>query len=239
LARGIKDGTVRVDDLRTGAELWSLQPYKSAVQGLRFDAVTGWLAVGFQNGHFQLLDAATGKSLHSAVIPPGDAAWVYGAAVSPDRTTVAAAYQFVVGLWDFPTVRWIGELNGHTSWTTSVAFSPDGTRLVLADYDSTARMWDVAERRELLTLRGHTEPLFGVEFSPDGQRLLTSAADGTARIWDGTVPDRTAFANAQRDVIANRLQWVEAGLVDDAPPAELLQLRIRAAAIGATRTGQR
>jgi WD40 repeat protein/serine/threonine protein kinase len=75
-------------------------------------------------------------------------------------------------------------LIGHTDRVRTIAYSPDGQRLVTASYDGTARVWDASTGRQLLVLRGHTAQVISAAFSPDGHSIATAAFDGTARIWD-------------------------------------------------------
>jgi WD40 repeat protein len=73
-------------------------------------------------------------------------------------------------------------LRGHLRVVSSVAFSPDGQRIVTGSYDQTAKVWEVASGRELLTLKGHRRRIFSVAFSPDGQRIITGS--DTAKVWE-------------------------------------------------------
>ena len=66
----------------------------------------------------------------------------------------------------------------------SVAFSPDGQRIVTGSFDQTAKLWEAASGKELLTLKGHSSWVNGVAFSPDGQRIATGGIDNTARVWE-------------------------------------------------------
>ena len=75
-------------------------------------------------------------------------------------------------------------ITGHTDRVRSVAFSPDGRRILTASSDRTARIWDAATGREILRLSGHTGDLTSAAFSPDGRRVVTASFDKTARIWD-------------------------------------------------------
>ena len=75
-------------------------------------------------------------------------------------------------------------LKGHTNRVGSVAFSPDGQRIVSGSFDQTVKIWDANTDKELQTLKGHTNSVTSVAFSPDGQRIVSGSEDKTVKIWD-------------------------------------------------------
>ncbi len=67
----------------------------------------------------------------------------------------------------------------------SVAFSPDGRRIVSGSYDRTLRLWDAATGQPIeAPLTGHTDVVRSVAFSPDGRRIVSGSNDRTVRLWD-------------------------------------------------------
>ncbi len=79
-------------------------------------------------------------------------------------------------------------LQGHTDSVWSVAFSPDGQRLVTGSGDSNTpgvvQVWDAGTGQELLTLKGHHDMVWSVAFSPDGKRIASGSFDRTVKVWD-------------------------------------------------------
>jgi WD40 repeat protein len=66
----------------------------------------------------------------------------------------------------------------------SVAFSPDGSKIVSGSWDNTIRLWDVQSGSELAVFKGHEPDVYSVAFSPDGSKIVSGSWDKTIRLWD-------------------------------------------------------
>ncbi|KZV59909.1 WD40 repeat-like protein [Peniophora sp. CONT] len=77
-------------------------------------------------------------------------------------------------------------LAGHTSLIWSVAFSPDGKRIVSGSKDQTIRIWDTETGQTVASvIEGHGSYIRSVAFSPDGEHIISGSNDRTIRLWDG------------------------------------------------------
>ncbi len=101
----------------------------------------------------------------------------YTLAVSPDAGLVASSNDAgQVRLFDPTRGELIETIHGHLNAAASIAFSPDGRRLISASGGrETVKLWDVGTRQELLTLAVIGGYLQAAIWSADGDVILAGA----------------------------------------------------------------
>jgi hypothetical protein len=79
-------------------------------------------------------------------------------------------------------------LRGHSGIVQTIAFSPDGQRIISGGIDAEVRVWDAVTGDHLLALHGHTQPVLAVAFSPDGLSIVSGGFDQALRLWETGPP---------------------------------------------------
>ena len=136
---------------------------------------------GSSDKTLRVWDADTGQPIGAPLTGHTDA--VTGVKFSPDgKRIVSFSSDKTLRLWDTNTGQPIGA--PLTGWVHSVAFSPDGHRIVSGG-DKTLRLWDADTGQPIgAPLIGHTNTVTSVAFSPDGHRIVSGSYDTTVRVWD-------------------------------------------------------
>ena len=70
----------------------------------------------------------------------------------------------------------------HSSFVTSLAFSPDGALVLSGNRDATLKLWNAASGTLVRTFEGHVDQVRSVVFSPDGGRVLSGSWDETLKL---------------------------------------------------------
>jgi WD40 repeat protein len=127
------DTTVETWDVETGAKLLTLPgPAVLEGAGLWYSPSGEWLMIGDCTGSLVLRDAETGEEISSFI---SGAACISDVAISPSGAELAvSSAQQELKIWDLKTGQELLTLPGGTS----VQFTADGTRLVVARWDDSA-----------------------------------------------------------------------------------------------------
>jgi WD40 repeat protein len=74
-------------------------------------------------------------------------------------------------------------LSGHTDYVHSVAFSPDGNRVLSFGYAGQLRIWNTGDgalvHERKVGQIGNT-----AKYSPDGRQIIVASGDGTATVFN-------------------------------------------------------
>ena len=187
---------IMLREARDGRVRRTLVGHTAASTAAAFSADGAYLVTGSDDATARVWSTATGGLLATS---PDHGGLVAAVAISPDNS-LAASGNLSGRARVFPVTGGPAlELAGHGDEIYSLAFAPDGTRLVTASKDRTARVWDAVTGALLWTLADHPGPVLHARFMPDGQSILTVAMDGTGRRWS----TRTG-----------RLEWAYLGHLD-------------------------
>ena len=114
---------------------------------------------------------------------PSEGVNTRGIAIEPAGSVVAFGYENDVLRWDLHRNDRLAVLSGHDQPVNSIAFSPNGDRLISGGEDKTIRVWNPVTGDLMLTLRGQDSEVESLGFSPDGSTIVAVYADGAVWSW--------------------------------------------------------
>ncbi|KAI0049018.1 WD40 repeat-like protein [Auriscalpium vulgare] len=209
LASCSDDGTIRLWNGRTGERVGEpLRGHAGAVLSISFSPNGRRLVSGGEDSTVRLWDVTNASTVRQLKVVSAHSSSrdINSVAFSPDGSQVVSASAagdiivYDVVLLDTtdlnPTQSSMERIVPSASLqprrtfegqgaVLSVAFAPDGNRLVSAGDNTPTRVWDVFTGETLVSIaNGHTGPVRSVLFSPDGKQIISGGEDATIRIWD-------------------------------------------------------
>ena len=212
LASGSTDKTVQLWDTATGEPLATLTGHINGITTLAFSPDGSTLASGSADGTIRFWNTETGAPLpdriteHTLLVK---AATFFqdrkGEVTSPLLASVA--FNGEITFWDVKTSQKSTiQTVGDRDWCPTLAFSPDGTKLVSTGAEGSTvfgtgistwrpdhliRLTDVMTGRELATLR-YVSGIEELTFSPDGKTVAFTGF-GEIRLWNTETGDEQAI----------------------------------------------
>jgi WD40 repeat protein len=186
-------------DARTGAEIQTFAMNRGEIQSFLAAPDGKHLYVVTANG-IQQWDVPNKKLLRTLVPGYGDSR----IALSPSGDKLYFVADTAVIIWDTSTGKELRPAGGHLATIWSVAFAPDGKKLLTSSADGTVRLWDCRTQEQLreFASRGPANGgLYGGEpfnqlpyvqagFSSDGQRVVTAWPGLPVIVWDAATGAR-------------------------------------------------
>ncbi len=190
VARNYVDGTIRIWDMATGAELLRFKMDGThisygATRCVAWSPDSAQILTAGGSGHIQLRDSQTGLPMLELT---GHTDQITAVCWSPSGLRILTTCRDGTAIvWEAATGDAITTYAEHTPY--AAVWSPDGARVVTVDLHShggPVLIWDAATGETLLTLLPD-DYAFGtsaVAWSPDGARIATFSDDQIGRIWD-------------------------------------------------------
>jgi WD40 repeat protein len=228
-----QDACVRLWSVPGFSEAVRFEGHKNSVNTLSLSSDERLLATGSTDGTVRIWSFPEGRCLHAL---EKQVAGIF--APDGDRLATISTKGQVV-LWQAETGRQVVAIPAPDKRTTAIAFSPDGSVLLVGGTGPIHRVAVPSGKKEG-ELSGHKSVVVGLRVSPDGAWLASTGADGYLRLWatrdwaevrsaklEGSGVFQLAFDPRSESVIVSADYLIQAYSVDDGSVVDRIELPLK------------
>ncbi|KAF2245835.1 WD40 repeat-like protein [Trematosphaeria pertusa] len=172
-----------------------------------FHAESNLLVTGFSHGIFFIHELPDFSQIQNLSISQNDIDYV---AINKTGEWLAfgASKLGQLLVWEWQSESYILKQQGHFDSMNTIAYSPEGQRIITAADDGKIKVWDVNSGFCVVTFTEHLSAVAACEFAKRGNVLFTASLDGSVRAWDliryrnfrtFTAPSRIQFTSLAVD----------------------------------------
>ncbi len=143
------------------------------VLSLNFSPNGKYLAAGSLNYAVNIWEVASGKKIKT--LDHGGS--LIRSIFSPDGATLVTCGSFSVKLWN--TSDWAIRREIHVLGGNDIAFTPDGSELIISSDYEPLSFWDPKNGERIRTVAGHDGDIIEIAYSPNGEFLASASAGVT------------------------------------------------------------
>lgn len=94
-------------------------------------------------------------------------------------------------------------LRGHSGTIRGMAFSPDGSQIATASFDTSVRLWNASSGHPEGQAMKHGKAVFAVAYSPCGSYVASGSLDTKIKVWDVETSEAVATLEGHRKVVTS------------------------------------
>ncbi|KAH9859351.1 hypothetical protein IAQ61_011132 [Plenodomus lingam] len=173
----------------------------------QFHADSNLLVTGFSHGLFFVHELPSFAQIQSLGISQNDIDYI---AINKTGEWLAfgASNLGQLLVWEWQSESYVLKQQSHFDSMNTIAYSPEGQRIITAADDGKVKVWDVNSGFCIVTFTEHIGGVTACEFAKRGNVLFTASLDGSIRAWDliryrnfrtFTAPSRLSFSSLAVD----------------------------------------
>ncbi len=176
------DGTARIWDARTGAELTPPLQHKSGVYRAEFSGDGSRVITGSWEPAARIWNPLTGERIGPPLphTRPVGAVALSKYATHALVTTDPSSFH----VWNLQAAAGDARELRHDGRVARITFRPGTSQLLTAGLDGKARLWEAKDGSRIREFDGHAGGIYDAAFSPDGGLLATAGQDRAVRLWN-------------------------------------------------------